>query len=339
MEENLYNNKKRLDYIDISKGILIIFVVLIHMELSLLNLYPNSIFTKTLHWIDFHTIVVFYMPAFFIITGFCSNYSKDFSHFLMSNIISLKIPAFFFVGVAGALGVRTIFGFSPFSIHYWFIRLFETGVWFLHAMFLGKFFYWFLFNYSNIKIRLFILTILFSIGTYLIIQFNEPFYYIPHALMLLPFIEVGQFLKRTDISRKIALISILIFFILLIIVTTAKIEIPYIVQKVVCTNPLSAIIILILGSSGSIAFIYLCKLINKNHVFSTIGQYSLVIYCLHGPELCTYLTTSHQNLYFPEYYLLPLSFFVRVGLVITICILIAIALDRPYFRLIIGKKP
>lgn len=86
------------------------------------------------------------------------------------------------------------------------------------------------------------------------------------------------------------------------------------------------------------ALLGICKIINHLCVVERIGRYTLVIYALH----------DHFIRFF--YYFWPQDAFVNVGLttlayvltivvVIVSCLVVAFVLDRPYLRIIIGKRP
>ena len=84
--------KERLHYIDIAKGLLILLVVYDHlpdMYLYSLKLHNNYI-SELNNWQWIYKL--FFMPAFFAITGMCSNFDKTFIPFLVNNFKSLIVP-------------------------------------------------------------------------------------------------------------------------------------------------------------------------------------------------------------------------------------------------------
>lgn len=85
-------NHKRFSYIDVAKGILILMVVWDHLP----DVYIYLLKQTNIHieWLDRTQWLfkIFFMPAFFCITGFCSNFNKDFKSFFVSNAKSLLIP-------------------------------------------------------------------------------------------------------------------------------------------------------------------------------------------------------------------------------------------------------
>ena len=85
-------NSERIPYIDVAKGILILLVVYDHLPdvyMYLLNLSNSHIeYLNDTQWI----FKLFFMPAFFCITGMCSNFNKNFKPFLISNLKTLIVP-------------------------------------------------------------------------------------------------------------------------------------------------------------------------------------------------------------------------------------------------------
>lgn len=86
------NVVKRLSYIDVAKGLLILLVVYDH--LPDMYMYKLNLSNEYIEYLDKTQWVykLFFMLAFFCITGMCSNFNKDFKTFFISNYKSLIIP-------------------------------------------------------------------------------------------------------------------------------------------------------------------------------------------------------------------------------------------------------
>ena len=86
-------NNKRIEYIDIAKGLLILLVVIGHVQ-------QNEPFTLLKQF-----IYTFHMPAFFIISGILFDKSrtanKKFFPYVKKKIYTLIIPYFFFEILSG----------------------------------------------------------------------------------------------------------------------------------------------------------------------------------------------------------------------------------------------
>lgn len=86
--------KNRISYFDVEKGILMLMVIFGHCinwnneaikDVDITMLEP----IKSL-WLSF------FMPAFFVITGMCSNFDRKFKDFLLRNFKGLLIPCWIF---------------------------------------------------------------------------------------------------------------------------------------------------------------------------------------------------------------------------------------------------
>lgn len=277
------------------------------------------------------------MPAFYIVSGICSNYEKSFSSFLISKIISLKIPIFFFIGIPGCLGIWTLYGFSPFDIKLWIIRMFESGPWFLHAIFLSQILIYVIKRLvANQTLQFIVCIILYTIGGISIINHLYPCFWIFHSLMLTIFLLIGKVINEYVISK--GYIALFVFF---IVVTTLNIigyKLPHIVQNPVINYYMDLPIILILSTSGSLGFLWICRKINQSPILEYIGKYSLMVYLLHY----IFITFFMKYIYITnnDSIINVLSLFIITLIsIISLCLAIAYLLDKPYIRIAIGKKP
>jgi fucose 4-O-acetylase-like acetyltransferase len=111
---------------------------------------PNSTFAWMRSWQWIH--VSFFMPAFFIITGLCSNIEKEFKPFFISNVRTILIPAIVFDLLF--FTIPSLFmGQDPwkFVMGGFVMRALGFGgvYWFLPCLFLSKLIYWTLHKYTN----------------------------------------------------------------------------------------------------------------------------------------------------------------------------------------------
>lgn len=323
-----------------AKGLLILGVVATHMSMALDGLMPENVFGRLLHITEYNTWVLFYMPAFFVITGMCSNFDKPFRQYLLDNLISLKMPVLFFVGVMGFLCVRPLFGFSPFSPYWWFVRMFDSGVWFLHALFLSKMIYWAVNRYCISRFQKSSACLLvYGVGFAAILMDIGDFCWLFHALILNLFLMAGSYIRGHKPSRHLKILSLGIFSAVVILLSVVHHKAPYVTQKVSIASWYDAILVPVLSLSGTISFLALCELVNKCPIIEYLGKASLVIYCLHGPELVGILSNIYPELYTANPALTALCFMVRLIVLTTFCAIIYFILNRPFLRLLIGKKP
>jgi fucose 4-O-acetylase-like acetyltransferase len=138
----------RIYYIDVAKGLLILMVVLPHMS-QVADLYNIHNKGFELIRISSRSWVGYYMPAFFLITGMCSNFTQTFKAFLLKNLKTLMLPSFTLMALCvwienilnGSLDIRDYLsvGFSSFL---------KCGglYWFITALFIAKILYWVIVN-------------------------------------------------------------------------------------------------------------------------------------------------------------------------------------------------
>lgn len=134
-------NSERLPYLDISKGLLIIFVLIYHIPV-----FAEQNFVNSFNWM-FYTRPAFqyyFMPAFFVITGFCSIFEgKSFGIFVYKNFKILILPGFF-VSIGTPIGSHLLHCDSH-LINYWIpVRdfFYGGGFWFLTSLFFSKIIYY-----------------------------------------------------------------------------------------------------------------------------------------------------------------------------------------------------
>ena len=130
-------SKERLHYIDIAKGVLILMVVYGHVYG--VNQSINHPLLYYIH-LSANSFVAYYMPCFFVITGFCSNFKKPFKEFLSNSVKTIVLPAFSFSLLFFILARQ----FDLLSIREFIkLELFYGGeFWFLSSLFLARLMYW-----------------------------------------------------------------------------------------------------------------------------------------------------------------------------------------------------
>lgn len=124
--KNLPQSPQRLEYIDLSKGIGIILVVIGHSI--------NG------HGIIGHYISSFHMPLFFLLSGLCFNDSRypTFAPFFKKRIRTLLLPCLYFTCIMLVLSALLIPAYYPLkSLTY----KFPNAYWFIFILFLSELFY------------------------------------------------------------------------------------------------------------------------------------------------------------------------------------------------------
>ena len=131
----------RVKYIDIAKGILIIFVLYghVHWIFGGYKTVNDHLYLSTRNW-----MYSFHMPAFFIISGFFMKNSADvpFRRYLLKKARTILLPYFafeiFYRAVFVILGLRTI---RDACISLLKLEFYAKADWFLLSLFIGSVLY------------------------------------------------------------------------------------------------------------------------------------------------------------------------------------------------------
>lgn len=225
---------------------------------------------------------VFYMPAFFIISGYCSNFNKKTSHFFKSMAKSLLVPLISFSVIDNLF-------YSVALSENFFLRFYRwilegAGFWFLYALFIGKTFVFTLFKTKiEAKWILLVTFVLLTLGILLhSLGAGVNLFYYRHAMIASFWIAVGVYLKENNyfylksLKLSFKLYPFLAIMSLLIAPTfTAGINVNFF------TIPLH----LLYSFVGSMFLLALSRFIDTNRFFQFWGRNSLVVYGFHFPPL------------------------------------------------------
>lgn len=157
----LITPKKRIEYIDIAKGIGMILVVIGHCIND--KTFPGT-------W-----IYSFHMPLFFVLSGLCFSDKKypTFLPFLWKKVRTLLLPCFYFSLLITILSTLTYGGFTFTNLIF---EGFPGALWFVFILFLAEIAYYFIQKNSKTNIYL-IIYLIISLFFSLIIgkNFNLPY--------------------------------------------------------------------------------------------------------------------------------------------------------------------
>lgn len=258
------SNKKRIEFIDLAKGVCILLVVLSHSHVNI----PYLQFIR--------------MPLYFILSGLFFKLYDGFVDFSVRKINKIIIPFLFFYIISFGLYLL-IRHFLPdvqinsevdefYFLDPLFSRLcFNNPLWFLISLFtVNIIFYIFLSCYKHIVFQS-IVAILSAFGSYFIhkYQLNVPLY-LEKTLYFYPFFFFGYYLKRTNLlvdnhqgnhetylTISLIILGIFVFWL----------PIP------------SNIRYYIVGLSWVVALLLLLKKIKYVPFISYFGRYSIIILC------------------------------------------------------------
>lgn len=319
----------RYNYIDVIKGILILIVILHHI-IGLMNNYGYIIVNLE------KLYVPFFMPAFFVVTGFCSNFNKPKDIFLKTEIKRLLIPAVVFF-VINRFNIMVIDGdLTWYNTLKWIAKLFiYGGSWFLIALLVSKVIF-FLLNskFDNQK------CMIFAFGGLLLASFAHwigvfEVWYLWHALGLLIFLSVGQQLKEKHITFKHFIISTIVYSCYVIALIIYDIHLPRI-TSVFSMYPWEIIHFFVGAVSGTIIVWYVGRLISKNRVLEYFGKNSLIVFVTHWiilKAIVAIVVHYNINLIMSPYVFLIVAF---VG-ICAICAGMVELINTRYLKWMIGK--
>ena len=230
------------------------------------------------------TYCAWFMPAFFLTTGYCSNFNKQFFPFLYSNFRTLLWPAI--TSFAIIYTFRSIWYddksilLNSFSL----IPLWGFN-WFLMALFLSKILLWGINRYfvSNvIKGMLFLFIAFLAIYMNDVNFLGDNWLHHRHALYLSFFLFIGYFLKNKNVEYKKYIIICGAIYIPLLLASMKTIGVlPGIAGVWINFNVSNVFFHILLALTGSCFCLCIANLFNKSRLLQFIGINSLVFYLFH----------------------------------------------------------
>lgn len=218
-------SNNRIRWIDATKGLLILLMVLGHIHnIAGKHGIQDDYLIKCTFFSSLYSC--FFMQAFLVLTGYTSNFEKKIKLFLVSQLKTIVIPWFVFSVLCqiyrGASGDHSFF-ININNQNFFF--LFED-FWFLHVIFFGKLFYYFVFKYIGNDIVRASLLLLMMVSGFAIFTFykdsgNTYHYYnylhYKDFLCMTFFLWFGNFSRRKEIFKYLkGRILIIIIFLYII---------------------------------------------------------------------------------------------------------------------------
>ncbi len=277
---------QRIKYIDISKGILIILLVFAHFR-SVVNRMPydSSYFEYVYSWNYIFTS--FYMPAFFIISGFCSNFNKSVIVFFSSQIKSLIVPLISLWFISTILNALLQCQDVLEQLKDVFVN--GMGLWFLQALFIGKIIVFisemFRVRFSTFSSFTLLITFCLMVFGVMLDNYDKTsinIFYYRHALISSFWISVGAYLKKNDVLYVKSIRYSLIIYPVLAIISLFTIIHPSFTAKISITTK-TLPLFLLYSYVGTMFLLSLCNLLQENRILEYWGKHSLVVYGLHFP--------------------------------------------------------
>lgn len=337
---------RRIEYIDIAKGILILCLLYGHMVIEL-NLH--GVDDAVLHgmWKFVPVYNSFFMPCFFLITGFCSTFSVPFRRFLWKNVKTLLIPAVI-ITLIGQYGTD-IFNCRKLSFNH-FLELGgwlgNSGPWFILSLFISKMIYRAVSGLKGWQ-KASIVTVFYFGGLVLDrFDFFPNYMWHRHAFILLPFLYIGDVLKtglpKVEKFLKPAALAWLFLVPLQVVLHYRGICIlPTLDKSILVTldNFYLHFANVLLGTAMIFQVSRWLQAVCKSDILRTFGTGTLLIYLINEPQQ-RFVLRIMMPFYSPDFSILQSVIFqVSAHLLCFIIFywLVKVVYDSRYLSKIVGK--
>lgn len=330
-------NKERIAYFDIAKALLIFIVIFHHESFAARDTHIEG----SLQW-NFTFLPLYaswFMPAFFFITGYCTNFEKDFRGFAVNNLRTLIWPAvsiFFVLAVFHAFVAADIVAFFD-DCNTIPIRGFN---WFLMALFLSKMLMWTVNHYVRNLTLAGVATLLIGI---IAICMNDVdflggnYLHHRHAQYLTIFLFCGYAARQKALlNDKMMIVCSVVF--LIAVLTCMKINgiTPGIAGTWINFSVWQMPLHLLLAITGTMFILYVSKIINHCSFLESVGRSSLIFYLFHIDVLRVCIPLIARYFVVPTTTATVLMFDVLAFVATTIiCCLISYAINNTILRKLI----
>lgn len=323
--------QKREQWIDLARGILILMVVFFHLPILTRSL-ANNLETPVVMQVS-SIYLPFFIPAFFVITGMCSNFSYIVKDFVISNTKHLIIPMLSLSFFARVIGWN-IYDWSDFcSVEGW---SYAVVGYFILSLLISKSIYYFL-HFINLSLywRGLITLLLLLLGIVMNKCGIYNFLYFENALIFTFFIWLGDFLRNIHWERY-AKYSLLVYLLLYVCMYVCRVGIPYVMLSI-CVSYLKIPLYLLLSVTGCLAIMWIARCLSHCRLIEQIGKNTLIIYYLHSSLLLQLGSILSSHIIVDsvlQYIILEMLLFV---LTIVVCQVVGHIFTLPYLNLLIGR--
>ncbi len=336
-EKTLHN--ERLHWVDVSKGILIVLVAMVHIigrgeELGIVC--PAISIIGVLGG-----ILCFRMPAFFILAGFWGKYDMCFKDFLVRNSKGLLLPLLIFSFIGGVLHEATYEilkgSYNAGALEWPFLDI-SLDYWFVLALFLAKCVYWLVCRISKKQI----VRLLICIGIYALGVLSLKAWFLPNfacwkwALIMLVYLPIGQWVRERIDNWFVFAVALVVFVSGFFFFRWQGTGVPVPGGDMKYINWVSAVPSLLLCTAGSIAFLKLCSFIKRARVLELIGRNTLAIYVMHWWIEILAMKVL-RSFFLQGVWLSTAATLVTLALAVFVPCLISELLNRPKLKWILGK--
>lgn len=333
--------KRRIEWIDIAKGIGILLVVLAHLNRNMSEGFVTYAYS-------------FHLPLFFFLSGYLFSHEKYKSskEFVISRFKALIVPYMFFAAISLALTLIV----SRHDLHLSDAisqALYINGaslqsnrpIWFLVCIFFVELFFYLLGKVIKREIFMAPAVLLSSVIGYLLYLFLLPKrlpFGIDIAFTALAFYGAGNLLKRKQPEFKLgipklllAAVGVILGVLISVFLQTVNVD----MYKLTYGNYFYFYMAAFLGIASTIVFSQFISKTIFSKLFSYFGRNSLIIMCTH--YLIIFVVTLFEGKILKKTSLFDIHSnflgLVNLAIVVLVSIPVIYVLDR-YFPVLVGKK-
>lgn len=314
-ESFFLENKGRLPFIDVTKGILVVFLVFHHV----VNIAKGMMPVENMQYLTKADVLYapYFMQAFFFIIGYCSSFQKKFSSFLLNNIKILLIPLLSF-SIINQLIAWGIFGENFFWVSVLGKEFFFLAelYWFFSALFIAK-----MIMYGILKIcnSIIIQCLLVFIVFIFAVSFNGKHFHAynwfhwHNGFVDLLFLYIGFVFRKYNILCKYCLnqYSFCAYLLGVVCFIIWNKDVPYYTHFPHFYLK-SALPFIYFSITGTLMIMSVGRIIGTNSKLNYLGRKSIVVYGMHFSilSIVIYLLSSF---FIPSNNFEGLLFYVLVG--------------------------
>ena len=331
--------KERVHYLDVAKGLLILALLFSHAvwQMGGYGFAGCDVMQIGVEARKFWS--PFFMPAFFTITGLCSNFNSPAADFIWKNVRTLVLPSIIFALLVGVKS--TISMYPDYIVNVWDVLLKLGDFWFLLSLFIAKIVYFYLRKADAKFFTEAACAAIYIFGVWCHLSGVKNLYYFQQAALFLPFLHMGVLLKnRTNILDKFAPLAI-IYAAVFAASTLARWKFqcasPTVHSAIEISSWLQAAVYFAMALSGILFALSLAKKISSSAVLEHCGRHTLFIYCLHIGFVMSPLIRVYKH-FFPVSEIGAFAlFFALIALSALFCILAAVLYNRTALSRYLGK--
>lgn len=273
---------KRLTYIDVSKGLFMLIVVYYHM-ICIPQRACVGLVNDCNSWIleTPNLFRAFFMAGFFFVSGMTSKFKRPIKEQIINDAKTLLLPSMLICTITAL--------FYPDAVDNGELGIIKTnllfggGAWFITTMFLARFFYKLMLKIEKDKLRWALIFVIWIFGCLAdrLIPTRYEFWYLPKALVFLPFLELGHsYYKIENLKIPFETICVILYIVVIVILMALGITTPY-VTGTSSLKPIMIPVFAVASVTGSVAVFKLGKIINSNRFLEYVGKNTLVFYLTH----------------------------------------------------------